>query len=595
MASVTSHQLDDTTFKHRYEELRKDNGVREVNRRLGIVYPGATRRYTRILKRDSRRILNKREGSIHQYRQDNNPHGGKTKAAHSVIQGTKKEIQPVMSDLGVVRRTKYGVIEPTGFISDLPHLPWMRRYFGFKTYEWDLPYLTALQDLVWAGEWQLGHVPRFGGKTVTYLGIAPRELVEKKKPIMTLCSPKRVKVLFRGMINRVIRSPQLRIDYGDIIAVEDGRAQVDKTDRMMWINPEIPYPHEDPLYRVASRETDIIGSHPYHIHFEDISQSESEGETKRLIEWYEDVLLPMLSLYVDDDARLTATSTRKGPLDFDNYLMTKQSWTNRGTHYRAIEGAIPNVADVEFDDLGRVNSINEAVLSTLQIYNPDIDPVKLVDVALRNPISFASQYQNDPIPREGRYFTNEDIVEIDLPTIDYTGNQLFIEPAWGKTYAASETCQLVMTKHGRYIDILDASIGRYNKNVLETNAVELATGGDYKPTIAVHLENNFAQITSRFDDDSELLNLPGAKPFMSEGDKHERIQGLKGPLSMGRIRIHTLCRLRQKIINQILKYNGGKGSWDILDCISMGYLWLNRRRMKGEGKTQIGVYGSRFG
>ncbi|KKN03475.1 hypothetical protein LCGC14_1107390 [marine sediment metagenome] len=514
----------------------------------------------------------------------------KDKGPHLNTSPTESNNPPLMSDLGKIRRLKYGSIEPTGHISRLDHLSWMRLYFGHHKYRWDFPYLTALQDLLWEGNDKLGHVPRFGGKTVTYLGMTAKELVERKEPLLTICSPKRVKILFRAMIVRM-GSPQLRKDYGDMIAVDDGRVQIDRTERMIWISDKIPYNYEDPWFRVASRETDIIGSHPAHLHFEDISQRESEHATNKLIEWCEDVVVPMLSLEKGVIARKTGTSTRKGPDDFDNYLMTTQGWTNKGTHFRAMEGYIPNIKDVTLDEYGNVVAINKEARDNMEILNPNWDPIKLINIAIKTPISWASQYQNEPIARGGIYFTKDDIYISDSSITHFTQNKEYSDPAWG-TSSKKKTVIIVVSIYNYALHILDASIGKFDTNKIGIETVRMAR--QWK-TIKTKLENNFAQYKSRFDVDSPLLNLRGVQLFNQDKNKLQRISALKGPLSTGRIRIHPECSFKNEIINEILSYDESKKPWDILDTIAQAYednaRWMSPT---AKSKIKVGVQSPRF-
>jgi hypothetical protein len=324
-----------------------------------------------------------------------------------------------------------------------------------------------------------------------------------------------------------------------------------------------------------------------------MSQLESEGETERLIEWYEDVLSPMLSLYKDDAGRLTGTSTRKNPDDFDNYLMTKQSWTNKNTHYRAIEGYIPTLKDVTLNDEGRVIAINEDVLANLNIYNPYIDPIKLVDIAIRTPVAFASQYQNDPIPRGGRYFLPKEFIINTLPLSTFSRCQEFVDPAWGKSAAASETAMFICAVNEGKLVFLDASIGNYDTVLLEDEAVRLHTEFN---AVGIHMEDNYLQITTRYNEDSKLRSLRGARTFSSKGDKLERIDSLKAPFVTSRIEFHVSCNFLSKIKAQFLRYNRKKGAWDILDCISMAYEYMFRymRKMRKGSKLKVGVMGARF-
>lgn len=504
--------------------------------------------------------------------------------------GKNKDKNAVMSEYGSIRRTKYGSLEPTDIKSELSHIDWMRRQFGHDIYKWDLPYLTALQDLVWDGDEQIGHSPRYGGKTVTYLGITPRELVERFEPVLTVCSPKRVKVLFRSMIRRMY-SPQLRLDYGDILAVEEGRIQIDRTEKMMWISDEIPYYYEDPLFRVASQETDIIGSHPTHIHLEDISQQETENITKKIIEWYEDVLLPMTSMEYKVPARKTATSTRKGPFDFDNYLMTKQGWSNTKTHFKAIEGYIPNRKDVTLNEYGSVIAIKQEAIDKMRILNPAWSPLKLMNIAFKTPITWASQYQNVPIPRGGVYFTKDDIHKTNLDMGLFDPRQEYSDPAWG-TSSKKKTVILISSVYNYNLYILDASIGKFDTNVIEAETVRLARQWG---TIKTKLEDNYAQYRSRFDPNSMIMNLKGVQLFQQDKNKLKRISALKGPMSTARIRIHEQSSFKDDIIGEILSYDESNKAWDILDTIAMAYednaRWM---RPTPRSKIQIGVQSRRF-
>ncbi len=259
--------------------------------------------------------------------------------------------------------------------------------------------------------------------------------------------------------------------------------------------------------------------------------------------------------------------------DFDNWLMTEQSWSNEATHFKAIEGRIPSVSDVTFNDKGFVNSISESALEQMTIYNPFIDPLKLVDIAIRSPISFASQYQNEPIPRGGTFFSIDEWIENDMdknqdPQTRFFNNHVWIDPAWGKTASSSETAIIVISIADNKMIVLDASIGRFHPNELEDEAVRLSF--DYK-ALTTRAEDNFVQVTSRFLTNSKLRRLHGFRTFTQKTDKIERIDSLKGPFSTGRIEFHISCGFKDKIKQQFLKYDRTRKSWDILDILATAY------------------------
>ncbi len=465
-------------------------------------------------------------------------------------------------ELSEIRNIRYGKLEPTMYISDLPHLEWLRKYIDPKMYYLDLKPLNELQDMLWVGHKEVALLPRFGGKTVTYLGMTVKEIAERRQPHLTICSPKRPKVLYEAVAKPIIKSAPFRKDYGDIIRVDEGRTQTNKTDLVMKLHDDYDYPYVDPVYRAASRETDIIGNHPMHIHFEDPTQHETVAGTKKLIEWYGDVLEPMLSLDDDIESRLTATTTRKGRKDFVNYLFD-DGWDEfRYAAVILISGRWPVYTDMVFKDhitrSGQKKRKLDYIRKTgeFELFNPRWNLQTLLELSIKKRSSFMSQRQNTPISVDSDFLEPLDIISA-IDRVHFEGQEvMIIDPAFGKSSGSSETAIIVGFSVPNIDDIYvtEIVIDRLPGTKLVKKVYDL---WDKHKVKWGRIENDFVQITTRQNTYQALRQLPNMGVFYNKGygDKHARVQMLEEPLAMKHIHVFDTCTDLHKLEDQVNGYS----------------------------------------
>ena len=401
------------------------------------------------------------------------------------------------------------------------------------------PYIREIQATLKYGDKENINVFRSGGKTTLWIGHALRKFNEVYEPHLTICSPKRTRILFRNIRIPLIRNPLIRQHYGDIIDVDDGSVQASRTDKMIWYHEDIDYDHTDPAFRVASREDDIIGSRPRQIHFEDPTQQESEAGIEKLKVWYGEVVSPMLSLERDIISRETMTSTRKGMNDFSSWLLT-QGWSN--LHYRVIEvleGELPSHNDIDWryeesasgEMIKKVDKINHR--GKYKLTNPFLDLDKLLEKCALDYASFMSQYQNEPISRSGRYFNNEWWTEVEPFHHTAMDKYVFTDPNHGTKDAKNDfTCSIVVLIREQTMYIIDAYVQR-NLKFYEIKEI-------HKKLVVKHqaIQNYMhADFTEKWLVQELQREIPGVTPLTDKRNKIQRISTLDQPFKIGQIMI----------------------------------------------------------
>ena len=556
-------------FGYKNEAGFRQHHARQINRR-------------KLIRPDQRGIGNhgrSRYRTVQKNRKDNSSNS------------SKLEYHKDLSDQEI-RNIAYGQLDPTKYISSLPHLEWLRYYVSPDMYYLDLKPLNELQDLLWTGNKELALLPRFGGKTVTYLGMVPRELAEIRQPHLTICSPKRPKTLYRAVERVVLHSTNFRRDYGDILQIKDGRVQANRSNLTMLIHDDFKYPYIDPIYRAVSRETDVIGNHPVHLHFEDPTQHENAAGTAKLIQWYGDVVEPMLSLDDTIISRQTGTTTRKGRKDFANFLF-EDGWDE--FRYEALtltSGRWPEHRDIVWKDhVTRSGQKKRKIdyikpTGTYDMFNPRWNLQRLLEIRIKKYSSFMSQYQNTPISVESDFLQSLQIIEpfelwreSDNAKVPLFKQIMVIDPAFGKSSAASETAIIIGFLHASDIYITEVIIDRLHGMKLVSKCFELYN--KYLPRVT-KIEDDFKQITTRYGINEQLRKIPGFSKFENKGfgDKHARVQTLEEPLAMHNIKVFNTALDLNKLEDQVNGYSEEvdiKHGYDGLDALASFYR-LTRKR-----------------
>lgn len=459
-------------------------------------------------------------------------------------------------DLLAVRKTKYGELEPTLYISDLDHLDWCQTYLSKERYRYDLPHLRELQDMMWSGDQELGLLPRGDGKTVTYLGMTTRELAEVIRPHVTITTPHRVKILFRNIDSNIVKNPIFRKTYGDIIEVEKGHVQSSKSDLFMWPNEEIPYHDTDPLYSCVSREGGVIGSRPLHVHLEDPTQKESEAAVERFKEYYLYTVQPMLSLDKSQDTRQTGTTTRKNPNDVAAFLFEHGWIPFRYKSVELISGEFPSHNDAVWEM--RKSRSGEMVRTLVDIkhrgeyklLNPHWDLNDLLTICVKDYGVFMSQYQNEPIATLGRYFKSVWWKEREpFDTSDYT-KYLVADTAFGMKEQADFNCVGIWIVYYNTLVLIDLILEKNLEFDAICNTINRMARKHNVGRSWVHATLKEIWVVQRL-----RKLMPGVEPVVEKRSKIERINLLDNPWKLGQIIVFDNLEHKTEAKNQWLSYD----------------------------------------
>ncbi len=447
------------------------------------------------------------------------------------------------------RLPKYGNLPPTGYKSDLNDDDWIVHYGG-PTYDWKIPYLTEMRQFLRHKVKGMVYEPRGHGKTKSVIPLDVRDIVEQYTTLLLLCSgPSAQRKLFREF-KRIITSPKVRRDYGDIIisfSTITGEAYyVDAIQKQI-----------DSAVKVVGRGGDVIGSHPDKIHFEDIVQEEfkSDESNEGLKIWYSEVMEYCANIHT----RITVTGTRKGVDDFYSWLASQNYEILHKRSIEKLSGRWPTIEDLEiehYDDgsgLIRSKYVGIKINGTFETLNCPNWPLKrLLMQRTLNPQSFESQMQNNPLPSQGLYFNASDFMIIDATKYnnnDYNDYYVFIDPAYGRSKKSDYTSILVACVMSPKLLIVDGIIDRLSFPEIEGWLKKYID--KYKPH-SVYAEDNFLQIW--------LLQHTKAMAWPMIGitqtkNKIMRISATKAHWIEHRIEILRNYPGREKLYNEYVQYD----------------------------------------
>lgn len=546
-------------------ELKKQGYTNEeAARHFGYAgEAGFRRRHNREISKRAKKQPSKKEISKSEYRA---PSGIKYAYSHM----TDREI----------RRTRYGDLPPTGYISPLDHQAWLVEFGGKDVYRWDLPHLRHLQAMYWSGNREVGLIPRGGGKTLTWSGLTARWCAEVYEPVLTVCSPKRTKTLHRSVEKFVLRNPRFRRAYGDIIAVDGGNVQSNRTEGTLLLNDEFDYPFIDELLKVASIESDIIGRHPRKIVLEDIIQQESpteEGQQK-VKDWYTEVLDPMLSLETGQESNIISYGTRKGPSDWYSWLFSK-GWNP--VHYKAVnilEGELPSHSDIIWQETENAygefnkNAVGVKKTGSFEFLNPYINNEQLLIKAALQYEAFMSQYQNEPVAATGAYFERAWWESALVPSFNTSGLQkyVFVDTAFGQTSKSDYNAIITVCIREKHIYIIDCYLGqklKFDELIKQITRMSLHHEAASTTIHQFQREVWVVQEARRY--------IPSVNPYPETKNKVMRIETLDVPFKMGEIRIFDDLPYMNVAKTQYLQFdrkpsNATKKD-DFLDVLATAY------------------------
>ncbi len=303
--------------------------------------------------------------------------------------------------------------------------------------KWRLKYLSQLSDALWNYSRAMGLLPRGYGKTERVIALFIRWILEVFLPLMVITPKATHSAKILSKIERAIKHPSIRRYYGDVISgtsySKDGMI-LKYSDKIAWHH--LDYPLE--LYTFKSAKE---GAHPAWLHFEDVFQQEAKSidVTISLITEFENKFIPMLSA----TSKFTLTATRYGVTDFYNYLIKIQKIPV--LHIRAMD-----------DD-------NVEWLAC-----PRFTKHYLTEWKDKNPDSFETQMNNNPIPPQGLYFQLSDWKPITLipSPVTVSGYYGFLDPAEGLSDSADNSAiRIVAIVDGKSLTV-DGIVGKFKQDEL---------------------------------------------------------------------------------------------------------------------------------
>lgn len=325
------------------------------------------------------------------------------------------------------------------YTSKLSHIEWTKKYCG---YTWDTPYLREIAEKLWISLKVLVFIPRGHGKTFLAIALLCKYLLEHQKPVVLITSGSaQQRRLFRRIV-AILNSPAIKDDYGEIIG------SANRSTCEIQLREDLEYTYLDPLLRVATRGSDLVGSHPTWIHIEDLIQEpfKSDESNESLIEWWGGIVEFCLTYEAGHETKITGTGTRKDKGDFWEHLLEVY-------HYPAyvrkaltlVKGTFPTKKDIIHQDEGRSTiDISKGTYTTLACRNWPLS--KLLIERIYKPERFMAEMQNDPMPRGGLYFSLDDWIEIDdIPPHSFGASAYYmaVDPAFGRGQRADYTAIIV--------------------------------------------------------------------------------------------------------------------------------------------------------
>lgn len=491
------------------------------------------------------------------------------------------------------RLVKYGRIEPTGFKSGLSFQEWRMKY-AKRLEKWDLQYIREIEELYFNvinnHDNELPFVPRDYGKSFIGIDFVTYLLLEQNLTILVITSGGGSTRRFLNGVKRILKSKEVRMDYGDLIEYEN------KVDGELWFKVRLENSIDADL-RVVGRGADIIGSHPHLLFLEDFVQMpyKSTESEQGMRDWIAFVVDPI-------NAPTTGTATRKDPDDIYGW-MEKEGYTKlRVWPALTEEGIYPTR-----DDLVRVKAYHpkadKVVLRQMiradfdlsgfkHLECPNHDLHSLLVRRLRNIRAFESEMMQRPIPAEGNYFDVDKFHIFDnIRAFNNIAKIIWVDPAFGESKGSSDTAIVVIALAYGRMNVLDCILGQFprHKLIKEINRV-----GIKHNTVLAKIENDYSQISTRWSM-SDFYPMRVAKFYASKltrkisntmDAKLQRISDLDVPFDMDLIWFYEGCENLTEMKSQYLRYNQRKGKWDLLDIVASAY-HSNKNKLINKNTNQL--------
>lgn len=440
-----------------------------------------------------------------------------------------------MTDLEILR-TRYGLIQPTLHKSDMPIDDWIDEYITYDYYtyepeaiaqlkkEWRTDYLNQLRTKIWILEELLALLPRGYGKTETMLALFIKWFLEIREPLYIVApSYNHNKNLLRRM-ERLLKSPSIRRKYGDII----GKISYDKEMLTIQYPDSMNYIAFDPPLSMVTWGSAKEGPHPAWIHFEDVMQKEYKNieSNEDIKSKYTKTFAKMRTRRGGKRTKITITGTRYGLEDFYSYMMDQQK--------------IPVLHKRALEDDGKT-----------MLLCPNYTLDDLQKEREKDPASFETSMNNNPVPSSGLYFNKDDWVSgpYDLKHEHTTQYYIVVDPARGVSLAADNTTIIIYGIFEGSAYIYDGFVGKIDDDLKEKKVKHFYEV--YNPVNTV-IEDIFALI-----DMNRFASMRGVIPFKDtmKKAKYIRINAMKSYFVDGLIKVKEGIQPYDFLYNEYLSYN----------------------------------------
>jgi predicted phage terminase large subunit-like protein len=565
---VTDHTLSNTTYDfQQITDLRKE----EISwREIAKIYD---KHHTNVMRWYLRERNRRLKGKSHAIIIDKSKLAASTTLDHSKL---GEDIQKTE-----VYLRNYGNMPITDYQSLYPQWKWRDKYLG-ERYNWDLMHLRRLDTFLNTTMRGFAFLPRTGGKTTNVIGDALRWILEHREPyLMFTAGPGGKSRIFRAM-RRLLKSKPIRQAYGDVME-GNGNSQTGE----IYFVDEI-YNHADPTFKVTTRMSDIIGSHPKRIHFEDIVQQPFSGsETKeKFINWYDEVV----EYLAVEGTRLTGTGTRKAVDDVYSYIIQQNFEVLREKAIEKISGRYPTEADCTFDittdkhgfTTKQITDIDLSVGVFEYLECPNWSPKYLHSKRVLKLQAFESQMQNNPLPESGLYFDRDDWIEVDPYPLKHLNNYFItVDSGYGQSKKADNTAILVLGIFNSECFIVDGFIGRIAFDVILDKIEKFQQL--YEP-MQTFVQTFFAEIWIKQRGAARGINMTNVE---DKRNKIMRIDALKPWYNQHTIKVYKTLPCKQLLFQEYIQYNRRDSTADRhddgLDALATGLDKLTHYLVRTEG------------
>ncbi len=405
-------------------------------------------------------------------------------------------------------------------------IEWGKEHCDFATWEPVPEFIKRFLKEVWMRNKTMTIYPRDHGKTIWLCVLFLYWILELNRSILVIAGlPYKIwRIIFT-----TLEQPRIQNKYDYEIVKSNENRGILYTSRQIC---------EDPIFNVSGWGGKYTGLHPQWTHLEDIIQlmPVAEATSERLFENFNTNVR-------DLSQRLSISGTRKDLNDFYARLKKKYFLELREVALE-LDGRYPEWKDVIFEDYtdpyGVVQqvpvSLSDEYMASIKykiLGCPHWTIEKLLFRYLDDRPSFMSQFQNNPLPRGGKYFDIKYwITWPDYPMSDIFGKcYIAVDPSFGKKDGADYFAILVAIITHHHLDIVKVELHKGMSFRVATEMLRFYSKV-YNPLVML-IETNFWQALL-YEDVEDVI--PNMKPIVHSIEKTKRIDSLDSPYRRGMIR-----------------------------------------------------------